>query len=298
VIRTGVPRALEAPPAQASVAWRWVDKPAAPARGPRSDEPTPWGAYVGIVLFGLGLLTIGVTGGMHRWAPPPVPSASAASPPVVATQSRPARKARAGSVFARAEASLASVIALRHALAGPSRSAELGRGVGRSVRTSGRAGPAPMSRSVPVSVRIPAIGVSAHIISVGLTASGGVGVPSLSTPMLVGWYDRGAAPGQSGPAVLVGHVDAAATGPAVFYELGNLRPGDLIYVTRADHRTAVFKVTSVALYSQWDFPERQVYGATSVPALRLVTCGGDFDEQTHLYLDRTVALAAYAGQAG
>jgi len=255
VIRGGAPRALEASARpRAVVTWRWVDKPPVPAPGRRPDEPTPWGAYAGIVLLGLGLLIIGVTGGMHRWAPPPVPSAT--------------RLRSASSV-------------------GPGRSASRGR----------RAGPVAMSRSVPVSVRIPAIGVSAHIISVGLTTSGGVGVPSLSTPMLVGWYDRGAAPGQSGPAVLVGHVDAAATGPAVFYELGDLRPGDLIDVTRADHRTAEFRVTSVALYPQWDFPARQVYGATSVPALRLVTCGGDFDEQTHLYLDRTVALAAYVGQA-
>lgn len=178
---------------------------------------------------------------------------------------------------------------------GPRRASSSARG--RRAGSGRRAGPVAMSRSVPKSVRIPAIGVNAHIISVGLTTSGGVGVPSLSTPMLVGWYDRGGAPGQPGPAVLVGHVDAAATGPAVFYELGDLRLGDLIYVTRADHRTAVFRVKSVALYPQWDFPERQVYGATSVPSLRLVTCGGDFDEQTHLYLGRTVALAAYVGQA-
>jgi hypothetical protein len=152
------------------------------------------------------------------------------------------------------------------------------------------------ARSAPVTVRIPAIGVAAKIISVGLNGHGGVAVPPLATPMLVGWYDRGAAPGQAGAAVLLGHVDSALTGPAVFYKLGELRPGNLVYVTRKDNRTVVFTVTSVALYPETDFPSLRVYGFTAAPTLRLVTCGGDFDWQTHHYLDRTVVFARYAGQ--
>ncbi len=35
---------------------------------------------------------------------------------------------------------------------------------------------------------------------------------------------------------------AATTGPAVFYSLGRLRRGDLVYVTLADRRTALFCV--------------------------------------------------------
>src|SRR5215469_7112481 len=38
------------------------------------------------------------------------------------------------------------------------------------------------------------------------------------------------------------------TRPTVFYKLGDLAPGNLVYVTRADHWTVVFRVTSVALY--------------------------------------------------
>jgi hypothetical protein len=160
----------------------------------------------------------------------------------------------------------------------------------------GRGGPAPLPRSVPVSLTIPAIGVNAQVIPLGLDASGGVAIPPLSTPFLTSWYDRGPAPGQDGPAVLLGHVDAAAVGPAVFYKIGDLVPGDLVYVTRRDQRTAVFRVTAVALYQQQDFPTKQVYGSTPNPTLRLITCGGDYDAQTHTYLDRTIAFAVYAGE--
>jgi sortase (surface protein transpeptidase) len=160
----------------------------------------------------------------------------------------------------------------------------------------GHGGPAALPRSVPVSLRIPAIGVNARVIPLGLDATGGVAIPPLSTPFLTSWYDKGPAPGQDGPAVLLGHVDAAGVGPAAFYDLGDLMPGDLVYVTRRDHRTAVFRVTAVVLYPERQFPSRDVYGFTPNPTLRLITCGGDYDEQTHLYLDRTVAFAVYAGQ--
>jgi sortase (surface protein transpeptidase) len=162
--------------------------------------------------------------------------------------------------------------------------------------TQSRHGPKPMSRSVPVSVTVPAIGVNAEIIPLGLDSDGGVAVPPLTEPFLTSWFDRGPAPGQAGSAVLLGHVDAAGVGPAVFYRLGDLSPGDAIYITRRDGRTAIFRVTSVGLYSQYAFPAARVYAATRTPTLRLITCGGAFDWTTHLYLDRTIVWASFTGQ--
>lgn len=154
-----------------------------------------------------------------------------------------------------------------------------------------------MSRSAPVALAIPAIGVRARVIALGLEPDGEVAVPSLSTPFLVSWFDRGPTPGQAGAAVLLGHVDAAGVGPAVFYRLGDLRSGNLIYVTRRDQRTAKFRVTDVRMYPQDAFPSMRVYGYTRRPTLRLVTCGGRFDWATHLYLDRTIVFAEFVGPA-
>jgi sortase (surface protein transpeptidase) len=153
-----------------------------------------------------------------------------------------------------------------------------------------------MSHSVPVSVTIPAIGVNAQVIALGLDADGGVAVPPLSEPFVASWYDRGPAPGQAGAAVLLGHVDAAGVGPAVFYRLGDLVPGNVIDVTLRDGRTAIFRVTSVGLYQENSFPAGRVYANTAAPTLRLITCGGAFDWTTHLYLDRTIVWATFAGQ--
>jgi len=92
--------------------------------------------------------------------------------------------------------------------------------------------------------------------------------------------------------VLLGHVDSAKGGPSVFFRLGGLRTGDRVMVTRADRSTVVFVVDSVARYPKSEFPTALVYGNTTSPALRLITCGGTFDRRTGHYKDNIVVLAS------
>ena len=89
---------------------------------------------------------------------------------------------------------------------------------------------------------------------------------------------------------------AATVGPAVFYNLGRLRRGDLVYVTLADRRTGRFRVYAAELYAKSAFPA--IYGPTWWPTLRLITCGGRFDPATGHYLANTVVFAEYVGQRG
>jgi hypothetical protein len=217
-----------------------------------------------VLLACAGIAMIVVSQHTHRWAPPPVPRAASARPDPFDLYDRPPQPGPHPAIGV-------------HPVTGPVLDAS------------------PLPRSLPVAVHIPAIGVDARVIPLGMNGDDIVNVPSLSTPMLTSWFDGGVTPGQDGPAVLFGHVDSAVTGPAVFYRLGDLEPGDLVYVTRADGTTAVFDVDAVDLYSENAFPDRSIYGSTVSPVLRLVTCGGDFDTKTHLYLDRTVAWARYAG---
>ncbi|MCQ4083104.1 class F sortase [Streptomyces sp. RB6PN25] len=133
--------------------------------------------------------------------------------------------------------------------------------------------------STPVRIRIPAIGVYARIMKVGLAEGGWVGVPPPDDTGLTGWYSGSAAPGETGTAVIDGHVDTMR-GPSVFYELGALHKGDRIDVTRADGRTAVFTVYGINVFPQDDFPARRVYGGTGRAELRVITCGGVFTRRT------------------
>jgi hypothetical protein len=153
----------------------------------------------------------------------------------------------------------------------------------------------PLARSAPELISIPRIRVRAKVIALGLKPNGTAAIPPLSTPELASWFDRGPSPGQRGTAVLFGHVDAKKVGPAVFYRIGTLRFGDLIFVTLRDRQVAAFRVYSVALYRKSAFPTATVYSYTRWPTLRLVTCGGPFDRRTKRYLDNIVVFAKFVG---
>jgi LPXTG-site transpeptidase (sortase) family protein len=148
----------------------------------------------------------------------------------------------------------------------------------------------PLARSVPVSIRIPDIRVSAPVMEVGQNADGTVQVPPLDEHNLTGWYRYGPAPGQRGPAVILGHVDSL-TGISVFYYLKDLRAGDRVYVTLADGKVATFAVDGVQKVAKDAFPTASIYGKADYPSLRLVTCGGPFDKATGHYVDNIIVYA-------
>jgi hypothetical protein len=155
---------------------------------------------------------------------------------------------------------------------------------------------APLARSRPVRLDIPAAGVHAPLAPRGLDRAGAVDPPPFSEPGTAWWYDRGPAPGQPGAALLVGHVDTT-TGAAVFYPLSTVRAGDLAEVTRADGTVAEFTVEGVQVVPKARFDARRVFGPDgSRPELRLVTCGGAFDRATHAYTANVVAYAVLTGE--
>jgi hypothetical protein len=151
-----------------------------------------------------------------------------------------------------------------------------------------------LRRSLPVRVDIPAIGVHARLMRLGVNSRGAIQVPPLFTHASeAAWYRYSATPGQIGASVIEGHVDTVR-GPSVFFRLGALHPGDRIDVTLADGVTAVFRVTGVRQYRKSHFPGKTIYGTTRYAALHLITCGGPFNYATRNYLDSTVVFASLA----
>ena len=150
----------------------------------------------------------------------------------------------------------------------------------------------PSPTAPPIRLQIPAIHVSTKIVDEGLDADGALQVPPLTDAGVreVGWYDLGPAPGQVGSAIIAGHVDSDQAA-GVFYDLGRLAPGNAVEVTLANGDTVHFTVTSVHEYSKAHFPASEVYGPEPYQALRLITCGGAFDEATGHYLSNIVVYA-------
>ncbi|MER5387311.1 class F sortase [Streptomyces sp. NPDC002688] len=151
-----------------------------------------------------------------------------------------------------------------------------------------------MPHSPPDRIRIPAIGVDAPLMGLGLTPQGSLNVPPAEKKNLAGWYEAGTTPGERGTAVVAGHVDNAE-GPAVFYDLGALRKGGTVEVDRLDGSTALFTVDAVEVYDSRAFPDAKVYGAARRPELRVITCGGGYSETTG-YQGNVVVFAHLTGR--
>ncbi|QKW39814.1 class F sortase [Actinomadura sp. NAK00032] len=149
----------------------------------------------------------------------------------------------------------------------------------------------PLTQSLPTKISIPKIGVTAPVGSIGLRPDGRVEEPPLSKPNLTGWYDEGVTPGEVGPSVILGHVDANGK-PAVFARLKDLKPGDKISVSRKDGSTATFAVQQAQRVDKDAFPHEKVFGeALDHASLRLVTCGGAFDKKIGHYKDNLIVYA-------
>jgi sortase (surface protein transpeptidase) len=152
--------------------------------------------------------------------------------------------------------------------------------------------PIRMEMPDPVRIVIPAMGVSAQIVPLGLKADRTLQVPDSFSE--AGWFRGGPEPGEPGPAVIVGHVDSVDR-PGVFYRLRALRSGDVVKVTLKNGWKVRYLVRSHLATPKNDFPTKLVYGHTERPTLRLITCDGQFDTSTGHFVDNYIVFARFDG---
>lgn len=151
--------------------------------------------------------------------------------------------------------------------------------------------PAALPPSEPVQVRIPAIDVTSPLHALGLAEDGTLAVPSGERIDEAAWYDGSPTPGETGPTVIEGHVTSVGGRASIFFELAALEAGDTAEVEREDGKVVTYEVYRVDQFAKSDFPTVDVYGPTPGPELRLITCGGEFDESSGHHLDNTVVYA-------
>ncbi|MDR3642830.1 MAG: sortase [Candidatus Doudnabacteria bacterium] len=151
--------------------------------------------------------------------------------------------------------------------------------------------PAPQVLTVnapdPSLLSIPSLKLSAPFEPLGLNPDHTIAVPKNN--MGVGWFVYGAKPGQNGAAIIVGHLDSAS-GPAIFASLQYIKPGDKIFITRADGSVVTYRVDSLAKFPQNRFPTQAIYGAISYPGLRIITCSGTWNKTSGHYSDNLVVF--------
>jgi hypothetical protein len=142
----------------------------------------------------------------------------------------------------------------------------------------------------PASVSIPRIAAESSLIETGLNSDGSPEVPPVTQPEQASWYGLGPAPGEIGPAVILGHVNGGGR-PGVFARLKEVAVGDRIVVGYKDGTSREFTVTRTEQVPKTGFPFEKVYGNTEGPELRVITCGGLFNQAADSYLDNVIVYA-------
>ncbi|MGC1208257.1 MAG: class F sortase [Ornithinimicrobium sp.] len=149
-----------------------------------------------------------------------------------------------------------------------------------------------MRDSQPSEIAIPDIGVSSTLDPLGLNADGSLEVPARGPSYdHVGWFTGSPSPGETGPAVLLGHVNGRGGTPSVFFRLAELQVGDSVLIDNSDGSKNIFEVYQVERYPKDQFPTATVYGDTTDPELRIITCAGAWDSRVNHYRDNTVVYA-------
>lgn len=148
--------------------------------------------------------------------------------------------------------------------------------------------PAPSEGVRPVAIAIEKVQINAEVETIEIVD----GVMQNPTgPWVVSWYKETAKLGELGNAVMAGHLDYWDVGPAIFYNIGQLEPGDQIGVTGEDGNLYLYEVDWLENFDAANAPIQDIVGPTEEESLTLITCGGPFDYQNGVYLQRTVVRA-------
>lgn len=141
---------------------------------------------------------------------------------------------------------------------------------------------------------LPSAGIRAAVVQVGLTPDGAMGSPD--NPFVVGWFNRSAVPGQLGNALLGGHRDYqdrdGKVDVGVCWKLDETRVGDqLIMFDESTSRYYVYDIVDIATIRPDSREAVKYLSQTKESVVTLITCSGDFDEETHSYEERIVVVA-------
>jgi LPXTG-site transpeptidase (sortase) family protein len=140
--------------------------------------------------------------------------------------------------------------------------------------SSGTPAPSSAVAALPARLVIPRLGVQAPIETKGIDGHNQMEAPD--RPFDVAWYPFTAKPGAGGNAVFAGHRDFAGVGPAVFWKLEQLAPGDSIQVGGADDKQLHYQVTQTWDYTLANIPMASVLAQGGGDQVTLITCSGAY----------------------
>ncbi|WP_396398737.1 sortase domain-containing protein [Kocuria kalidii] len=147
------------------------------------------------------------------------------------------------------------------------------------------------AETVPPPVRVVVDGspIDMPVVPVGIEDNGAMTIPGNHVEL--GWYRYGPAPGaDEGAVVVAGHVDTL-TEVTPMAQLQDVPAGAEIRVERADGSVQRYRTESVRHIHKGSLADADLFRRTGEPVLHLVTCGGEWLEETGDYEDNVVLRA-------
>lgn len=144
-------------------------------------------------------------------------------------------------------------------------------------------------RGLPKVLKIEKLNLNAFVESVGINEDGEMATPGAEANAV--WWNKGAGMGETGSAVIAGHLDKSTGGPGIFYKLSSLSKGDLIEVEDIYGNKYEYKVTEIKAYENNEIPYDLVFSRNDKKYLNLITCYGDFDREAGNYKKRLVVFS-------
>ncbi len=95
-------------------------------------------------------------------------------------------------------------------------------------------------------------------------------------PLNAAWYRFTKMPGAGGNAVFSGHLDAESIGPAIFWRLTQLKPGDMIEVVSSQSTELRYQVKESVSYPVATIPMKTVLYPGGGDQITLITCSGKY----------------------
>jgi sortase A len=148
--------------------------------------------------------------------------------------------------------------------------------------------PAARQSFVPAPLVIEKLHVLAPIEVKGVDTHDQMVAPDRPTD--AAWYNFTARPGSGSNAVFSRHRDFAKVGPAIFWHLDQLAPGDVIDVVSPQHTQISYRVTRSWSYAVNAIPMAQVLAPDRADEVTLITCFGKYTPATG-YSERLVVRA-------
>jgi hypothetical protein len=150
---------------------------------------------------------------------------------------------------------------------------------------------APPHVVAPVRVVIPSLGVDGNVVPTGVNERAELDIPADARSLV--WYQYGPSPGEPGSAVISGHLDWKGV-LGIFHELAATPIGERITVSYDDGSERAFTVTTVEVVDKPAVSVNGTFARDGARVLRLVTCGGEFNDEVNSYYSNVVVTAVPA----